>query len=178
MQIVDRLFGLLSMYMWEEPLVSGRNLENRNLDKAPASLKKVRACFRSFVITRGCSLQLFLIFYSIILTDMFLWLPRYSRHGCTHSFVVFCLYFRRAAQRTSAFPSAISPSTLTSFSAVLWRAGTSSHMVPEAKVTASPPPPSPPAASPGRYDYTRVTSLSVGLTLLRNFCVYSIVIAV
>ncbi|XP_053543730.1 probable E3 ubiquitin-protein ligase HERC1 isoform X7 [Ictalurus punctatus] len=39
-QIVDRLFGLLSMYMWEEPLVSGRNLENRNLDKAPASLKK------------------------------------------------------------------------------------------------------------------------------------------
>ncbi|XP_053504408.1 probable E3 ubiquitin-protein ligase HERC1 isoform X7 [Ictalurus furcatus] len=39
-QIVDQLFGLLSMYMWEEPLVSGRNLENRNLDKVPASLKK------------------------------------------------------------------------------------------------------------------------------------------
>ncbi|KAK2827719.1 hypothetical protein Q7C36_018645 [Tachysurus vachellii] len=39
-QIVDQLFGLLSTYMWEEPLASRRNLENRNLDKVPESLKK------------------------------------------------------------------------------------------------------------------------------------------
>ncbi|XP_053334016.1 probable E3 ubiquitin-protein ligase HERC1 isoform X3 [Clarias gariepinus] len=40
-QIVDQLFGLLSAYMWEEPLASRRNLENRqNLDKVPESLKK------------------------------------------------------------------------------------------------------------------------------------------
>ncbi|XP_034166972.2 probable E3 ubiquitin-protein ligase HERC1 isoform X4 [Pangasianodon hypophthalmus] len=39
-QIVDQLFGLLSTYMWEEPLASGRNLENRNIDNVSESLKR------------------------------------------------------------------------------------------------------------------------------------------
>ncbi|TSK72182.1 putative E3 ubiquitin-protein ligase HERC1 [Bagarius yarrelli] len=39
-QIVEQLFGLLSTYMWEETLALKRNLEKRNLDKVPQSLKK------------------------------------------------------------------------------------------------------------------------------------------
>lgn len=45
---MDQLFGLLSTYMWEEPLASGRNL-----DKVSERLKKVQKCLKSLLIKKN-----------------------------------------------------------------------------------------------------------------------------